>query len=283
MHRFFLLFFLTATASSVVANDTSLNDGRSGPEPLDHGRESPVRMVAEHIEVSFGYRDTAVHCTFLFHNTLATQPVVQWVGFPDVGAAAHEMARRDPKNGETIMERVNTAPIRKMRTLVDGKRVRSSLRFGKVAPGNDHDGTAVWSFDERSGLRAWHTVRVTFPPGGDVKIERIYTVENGTTTLRVAFFHYTTATGAPWHGTIGRMQADIILKDGMTVDDLVWANTARTRDFTKDDIAQFTTQPPRRAWEVIDAHHLRLAWSDFEPRTEKNHRGFTLARPFHGW
>jgi hypothetical protein len=284
MHRFSLIFLLSAAAVvSSLANDTSLHDGRFGPEPVDQGSESPVRMVAEHIEVSFGYRDTDVHCTFVFRNTAAKEPVTQLVGFPDLGAAAREMGRREPEYAETISERANTAPIRKMQTRVDGKRIKSALKFGNVMPGNDHEGTAVWSFDERKGVRAWHTVRVTFPPGRDVKIERIYTVQNGATALRVAFFHYTTATGAPWRGTIGRLQADITLKDGITVDDLIWPHSARTRDFTRDEIAQFTMQPSRPEWQIIDARHLRLEWRYFEPRTEKDRRGFTLARPFQGW
>jgi hypothetical protein len=284
MHHPFFRCLLLATVTpltSLFANDTSLHDGRFGPEPLDG--ESPVRMVAEQINVAFGYRDTAVHCRFVFRNTGAKYPVVELVGFPDIGAAASEMARREPGYADTVVERVNTAPLRKLETRVDGKRVRSMLKFGNVARGKDNDGTAVWSFHERSGVRAWHTVAVTFPPARDVIIERSYTVQNGASALGVTFFHYTTATGAVWRGTIGRMQAEITLKDGLTVNDLIWPRSARTRDFTADDLAQFSMQPPRAAWTVVDAKHLRLVWTNFEPRTETAHRGFTLARPFHGW
>src|SRR4030095_16453269 len=92
MYRTILLFL--ATAASLLANDTSLHDGRFGPEPLD-GRECPVRMVAERIEVDFGYRYTDVHCAFTFRNTLNNDAVEQLVGFPDVGAALEEMNRRE--------------------------------------------------------------------------------------------------------------------------------------------------------------------------------------------
>ena len=64
------LLLLAASCSAVLANDTSLNEGRFGPVPLSGG-ESPVRMVAEHIEVAFGKKDTTVHCTFTFRNTVS--------------------------------------------------------------------------------------------------------------------------------------------------------------------------------------------------------------------
>lgn len=35
--------------------------------------------------------------------------------------------------------------------------------------------------------------------------------------------------------------------------------------------------------EHTPAKHLRLVWTVFEPRTEKNHRGLSLSRRFHGW
>ena len=89
-----LLALLVAASGGVFANDTSLHDGRFGPVPLS-GRESPVRMVAEHLEVEFGYRESEVHCTFTFRNTQAGPPVKQLVGFPDVGAAEDEQLRRD--------------------------------------------------------------------------------------------------------------------------------------------------------------------------------------------
>src|SRR5262245_48066688 len=132
------LFFLLTLTSPLWANDTSLHDGRFGPEPLD--KESPVRMVAEHIEVAFGYQYSDVHCTFTFRNTLKDRSVEQLVGFPDIGAAGDEMKRREPRYADTIGEYLNTSSIRNMRTSVNGKPVKSGLKFGEARPGDDPDG-----------------------------------------------------------------------------------------------------------------------------------------------
>jgi hypothetical protein len=281
MHRTLLPFFFASTLP-LLANDTSLHDGRFGPEPLN-GVESPVAMVAEHIEVGFGYRDTEVHCTFTFRNTLADRPVEQLVGFPDIGAAVDFLARDEKPDDYSVREDVNTSPIRKMRTFVDGRRVRSELKIVAAKPDHNPDGTAVWSLDKRRGFRAWHTVRVSFPAGKNVTIERIYTVQNGTSALGVAFFHYTTATGAVWQGKIGRLQADVTLRDGLTVDQLIWPGMKPAADRLSGEDAKYATNPTRKSWQALDAKHLRLVWTDFEPRTEKSHRGFSLSRRFHGW
>ena len=105
----------------------------------------------------------------------------------------------------------------------------------------------------------------------------------GGAVLGVAFFWYTTHTGAVWQGTIGRMQADVTLLDGLTADQLVWPGQKVRGEKLEGSLERFTSQPARPAWKVIDAKHLRLVWNDFEPRTEAAHRGFSLARPFHGW
>ncbi|MHA3772323.1 hypothetical protein ACXR0O_12385 [Verrucomicrobiota bacterium sgz303538] len=276
------ILILLAGSLPLLANDTSLHDGRFGPEPLGE-TESPVRMVAEHIEVAFGYQYTDVHCTFTFRNTLKDQAVEQLVGFPDIGAAVHEMGRREPERADAIGETVNTSEIRQMRTSVNGKPVQSVLKFGEVNPGTDTDGTAVWSFDRKHGVRAWYTMQVNFPSGEDVTVERRYRVQNGASALGVAFFCYTTATGGVWNGSIGRLQADVTLRDGLTVDQLLWPGAKVHEGKLVGDSLEFATKPARKEWQVRDAKHLRLVWKDFEPRTEKNRRGFSLSRPFHGW
>ncbi len=264
----------------LLANDTSLHDGRFGPEPLEGGAESPVRMVAEHLEISFGYRDTEVHCTFTFRNTRQSGVVEELVGFPDVGAALQEMKRRDPDKADVIGERVNTRPLRDLVTSVNGQRVATELKLGDGSKDAGKRDTTVWSWDRKTRLRAWHTMRVAFPAGEDVRVERRYAVRNGASALGVCFFNYTTATGAPWHGTIGRLQADVTLRDGITADQLVWPGTAK---LTIDLQPTLGTWPARKEWQVLDPTHLRLVWRDFEPRTDPERRGFALSREFHGW
>lgn len=251
---------------------------------MDDGRESPVRMEREHLQVDFGYQFTAMHAIFTFRNSAPQGTVEHLVGFPDIGAASVEMKRRDPEHARVISERVNTAPLLDLRTLIDGKERKAALRLGEVKPGGDTDRTTVWSFDKASGIRAWHVVRVQFPAGKEVTIERYYRVQNGTSALGVAFFHYTTATGGVWQGRIGRLQVDATLSNGLKVGEIVWPDTKLGRGKTLDAAdAIYATQPARSEWQVIGDTHLRLVWTDFEPRTEKQRRGFKLSRPFHGW
>jgi hypothetical protein len=192
-----------------------------------------------------------------------------------------EAEKREP--GSDFNEEVNTSKLRNLRTFVNGTRVKTALQIGEVKPGNDPDGTVVWARKNKSGLRAWHTMKVNFPAGEDVTIERRYRVQNGASALGVAFFQYTTATGAVWKGAIGRLQVDVTLHDGLTVDDLKWPGAEVLGYRLEGDDAKFATQPARKEWQIIDKKHLRMVWTNFEPREQKNRRGFSLSRGFHGW
>jgi hypothetical protein len=269
-----------ALASPLMANDTSLHPGRFGPEPLDgNGKESPVRMVAEHLQVAFGYRHTEVHCTFTFRNLQESGAVEQLVGFPDIGAALAEAKRRHGDDN-ALGETVNTAPMKSLQTRVDGQVMKTALQYGPIRKREGTAGYSVWSRHDAVGLAAWHTVRVNFPPGKDVKIERIYQIQNAASAAGVAFFDYTTATGAPWKGTIGRLQADVTLKDGLTAEKLVWPGTKRNGEPLS---AELSMAPALSGWTVLKPTHLRLVWENFEPRTQAHRRGFTLSREFSGW
>ena len=265
------LLILFTMARSAPANDGAMHDGSRGPEPLEK-TESPVRMVSEHIEVQFGAKRSSVHCTFHFRNTRTDGPVTQLLGFPDEGAAIDGARRRGwPLADPTL------SPIIRMRTAVNRRPVKSKLHVVEVAPGEEGGHFAFWDAHHQHGMSAWYTLEVKFPVGRDVTVERFYTVENGWTMPGVTYFHYTTETGAAWQGTIGRLQADVSLRDGLTVRQLVWPGTVvRESKFDADDRA--TTQPVRSGWHVRDARHLRLVWNNFEPRTEPGHRGFTVSR-----
>jgi hypothetical protein len=275
------LTFVFIVATTAAANDTSLHEGRWGPEPIGgtDGPESPVRMVKEELRVEFGKKTTEVEAKFTFRNTQSATPVTQVVGFPDIGAAEKEQLRRDrEKDPKADFEGVNsTGPLLAMKTFVNGKPLHSELRYGAIAldknqfpmPYRNQEG-------ETTRLMAWHALEVTFPPGEDVTVDRHYRVKNGWQIYDVAFFNYTTATGGVWHGTIGQLTADVYLQEGLTVEDLAWADGALPKVQGKG--SEKMSPAARDAWRVISPSHLRLVWKDFEPRTETEHRGFTIAR-----
>jgi hypothetical protein len=264
-------FALLAFAISATANDGAMHAGSRGPEPLEK-TESPVRMVSEHIEVQFGAKRSTVHCTFRFRNTQIDAPVTQLLGFPDEGAAIKGASERGwPLRDEHLM------PITRMGAAVNGRPVESKLHLVDVAPGDEGGRFAFWDPHHEHGISAWYTLEVNFPVGRDVTVERFYTVENGWSMAGVTFFHYTTETGAAWKGSIGRLQADVTLRDGLTVSKLVWPGTV-VRETRFEEKGPHTTSPARSVWHARDARHLRLVWKDFEPRTEPEHCGFTVSR-----
>jgi len=213
-----------------------------------------------------------VHCTFRFRNTQTDAPVTQLLGFPDEGAAIDHAV----KCGWPLLD-PTLSPIIRMRTAVNDRPVKSKLHIVEIAPGEEGGHFAFWDAHHQHGVSAWYTLEVRFPVGRDVIVERFYTVENGWTMPGVKYFHYTTETGGAWKGTIGRLQADVTLLDGLKASQLVWpGTTVRESKFDEKDSA--TTRPARAKWQVRGAHHLRLVWNDFEPRNEPEHRGFTVSR-----
>src|SRR5687768_6606492 len=125
---------LFASVICLWANDTSLHDGRFGPEPLDEvtGKESPVRMVAEHLKFEFGYKYTKVHCTFTFRNTLDSGSVEQLVGFPDTEAAENEVKRLEPEHADAVGESPSVSRLENLKTRVNGRVVKSELKYNSV-------------------------------------------------------------------------------------------------------------------------------------------------------
>jgi hypothetical protein len=110
---------------------------------------------------------------------------------------------------------------------------------------------------------AWDVVAVEFPAGKDVTVERRYQVRNGREGADVAFFEYLVHTAGPWQGPIGRWVVDVSLADGLTVDQLSWAQT----------------RPGRGDWRVTSPTTMRLDWRDFEPTAGGARSAFVLAAP----
>lgn len=279
---FSLCLALALVALPAHANDTSLHDGAYGPEPVGGGltgNESVIRMVREHLAIAFGREATDVVATFTFKNTL-NETAHQQVGFPDFGAARAEAERRAKRGEHVETDGADlTGPLQGMVTLVNGKQTPAKLRYGfvKADPNGPgwHPGTPA-----NGMLMAWYAVPVAFPPGKEVTVERRYRAPVGTNTLGLAFFRYVTHTGGIWHGTIGQLVADVTLKDDLKVSDLIWPGQ-RIPEGMGEGIfpAATATQPARAAWQVLDDTHLRLTWTNFEPRTQRDRAGFALFAP----
>ena len=258
MKRFLFLF----VASCALANDTAIHDGADGPTPIGdrRGPESVVRMVREHLDISFGKEETVVRATFVFLNTKRDAPARQTVGFPDLTA----MAAKEVYDGADF-----TGPIKDLVTLVNGRERQTRQLRGRV---NHRDGIDEPAPPGEKGEfeRIWHAIDVEFPVGQEVVIERRYRVANGSSVAAApeGFFQYSTATGGVWQGTIGEMVADVTLKDGLTVNGLLW-----------DSAHGAGVSPSRRHWRIQSPTKMQLVWKNFEPRTESNRRSFRISRP----
>ena len=258
MKRFLFLFI----ASCALANDTAIHDGADGPTPIGdrRGPESVVRMVREHLDISFGKEETAVRATFVFLNTKRDAPARQTVGFPDLT----KMAATAVYDGADF-----SGPIKNLVTLVDGQERESRQVRGRV---NNRDGIDEPPPPGEKGEfeRIWHAIDVEFPVGREVVIERRYRVPNGSSVAAAPenFFQYSTATGGVWNGTIGEMIADVTLEDGLTVEGLLWNGTHGAG-----------VSPARRHWRILSPTKMQLVWKNFEPRTESNRRSFRISRP----
>ena len=223
---------LLLIASSALANDTAVVDGSDGPAPLGdrRGTESVIRMVREHLDITFGGKETLVRATFVFLNTKPDAPAHQTVGFPDRAAMIKAGLDESDING----------PIRNLVTLVDGRERKARQLRGWVIERDGLDEPAK-AGDKGATERIWYAIDVEFPVGKEVVIERRYQVANGSSVAAEpeVYFNYSTATGGVWKGTIGEMVADVTLAGGLTVDSLLWAGTQGAG-----------MSPPRQQWRI---------------------------------
>lgn len=248
------------------ANDFALNLGAHGPIPLDvrDGRESPIRLVEEQLEFRFGSSATSVRARFVFENTRSDSTVRQLSGFPDVAVERHPLAGEDDPYYAEDMRILNweapfVHPLRDMRAWIDGKPARSNVTTGYVRY-NDEEPFAWLPADSVTGrFVRWHTVELVIPPKGRTVLEREYTTSNGFDGLAGRHFHYITLTGGPWHGSIGRLKATVILQDTLTSDNLHWAEPADS------DFEQVHIHPLRPEWTFEAPGRFSFTWTDFEP------------------
>ena len=242
--------------SPALANDTAINDGASGPEPVGWraGAESIIQMKNEHISVHFGQESSRVTAKFTFVSHKSSGPATQKLGFPD-------MSRSDTE-GDVI------GPIENLKTYVDGKLVESELVVGYFRE-TFRDDAAFYERAEKPAEEdafgpvrrfAWHIIEATFPPGEEVVVERHYEAPTGKNTTFESLFVYETRTGGAWRGEIERLTADVTFEPGI-------------------DPGLVILQP-RDGW-VWDPDRTRatLTWTNFEPRTDRERQYFEVITP----
>jgi len=256
----FLLSILPA-----LANDSSVNAGGIGPEPMGNyeGDESVIRMVSESIDIIFRKETSEVVCRFTFRSTKKGAPAKQIVGFPD-------MAGTDESDMGHIQE---------MHTKVDGKTVQAEKKRG-------------WAYHVNGVLRAtlgenpltkdadsqpipmdYFIVNVEFPEDRDVIIERHYISDNGGSVAGDKTFFYTTETGGVWRGTIGQADFHVTL-EGWTVDDLAFEDGIQHVEPRKQDS---WCSPNKSEWSVVSPTELKLTWKNFEPAAHSSRKSISLA------
>jgi hypothetical protein len=251
---------LALAAPAACADEVVCHPGAHGPGVVGAGvgAGQDIRLLDAHLDIRFGRSLTTLTTRFVFRGakpgTLKRQ-----LGFPDLAAARDEAARRTPGGvpGPPI-----TAAMPGTQTLVNDWPAETKRQVGSVV--NTPEGPSWRAGTAENGSpMVWDVVSVEFPAGKDVTVERRYQVRNGREGADTAFFEYLVHTAGPWQGPIGRWVVDVSLADGLTVDDLTWADT----------------KPGRREWRVTSPTHMRLDWRDFEPAPAGERATFKLAAP----
>lgn len=265
----FLIFLVLFFYSNTWGNDSAMNEGAYGPEPLgwQANKESVIKLVSENLDIQFGKKECSVAVCFTFRNTRTDKVAKQLLGFPDIGAAQKKVTRQ--KN-VIYPEWIMAGPLKKMRTFINGKEVPSKLEYGFIDYGEDYPGWRAAS-STNGVLMAWYTVGVEFPSNKEVIVKRSYKMTTGVTVGGIGHFNYITHTAGAWQGKIEKLKAQVKLNDGITVNDLNWSklNSAHWDE-------GLTTWPPHSSWKINSPTHLTFEWNNFEPRTENNRQGFRL-------
>jgi hypothetical protein len=256
MRLFLPLAILLLLAFSTFADDTVVNDGGNGPEPLnvEAGQEGPVQMVSEELEFHFNSKRTTVIARFHFLNT--TKPKLHLtIGFPDPGAVLHgDGAAFQPA-------------LEDLKTFVDGIERPSKVEYGWVRWGDNHAGWIPAKDQLHGGFQmAWHTLDLFFPFQQETVVERRYTSKDGNRNDGFYFFEYIVHTGSAWKGNIGKLTARVIMDGGVTVDDLRWIPSNENRS---DGLVML---PKKSEWKIVSPTEMTLEWNDFKPSKDPGKR-----------
>lgn len=279
-----LLFGLMLSFFPLVlqADDmTIVNNGRYGPTPLSlaQGQESKIRMASETLRFDVGKTSTTVRAKFIFENTDKNNPIRQRTGFPDQFLASNKVPKSLTQKQESMLEEgfdytpdIETygfsGRMSNMRTMVNGKFIKSDIEYGFVKPTKP----GYWEPGTPADLpMAWHVVDISIPAGGQLVLERKYSVQNSPYVggLGANVFDYIVHSGASWFGPIGELNAIVFLKDGLTTQDLLWPGDV--------DPYTWTCLPEKSEWKIIDNTHLDLSWRNFDPEKLKGRQIIRIA------
>ena len=252
------LLFLTGLlmTSSLWANDGAINLGAHAPQPLGEysGEESVIRMVSERIEIVFSKGESKVHCRFVFQNTKKSGSAVQVLGFPD------------------FLTEGDTGTIRSIQSKVDGELVPTVKQRGWMDSTTGRAQLGELPEDAMGQAADFYTMPVTFPMEREVIVEREYVAGNGGSVMGDHFFTYTTQTGGPWKGTIGKAEFQVRL-EGLTVEELAFEDGKQQID-PRQQLG--FCSPNRSEWKIASATEMTLTWLDFEPAIHRTRQGIRI-------
>lgn len=246
---------LCSMATPASANDTAINDGANGPEPLGwrSAEESIIQMKSEHLDIHFGIKQTSVVARFHFLSHKTTGPARQKLGFPDASRSG--------------IDNNVSGPINNLVTKVNGRVVPSEFVQGYYEEVRGADGSVEYqkrpdppvAVAGESELQryAWHVIEVDFPIGKEVVVERSYDCPTGADSTNHALFIYETRTGGAWRGVIEKLTAEVTFEPGL-----------------KTDLVELS---PALDWTWTEARNqATLVWEKFEPRTQEDRTYFQI-------
>lgn len=283
------LVLLTAVLPA-SANDTTLNVNVNPPRQLSDPA-MPVRMASEQITVHFGRERSRVAVEFHFENNSDSE-VWLTAGFPDedllyryafFGAGSGGQSPEWLFPGLSMLSDYPASGIDDHSVLTDfqaWQRTEGSppadnarletrlLRIERIAwePEVLDSLGGNWQPSSDTGLNELMFCRafdLNLGPRQKVVVGHSYSTLNGSNVESQRLFNYTLATGRTWQGNIGSAQIDILLEDGLSLDDINFEGN-------EPGYGAFSN-PPREQWRELEPGHLVCVWRDFEPAGDQGY------------
>jgi hypothetical protein len=226
---------------SLVHADIAPPESPPGTNLLPGSETTQVRMMAETVTLTVSKNPS--------QSVKAIAKTEAVFTMRNLGTAEEKMQVRFPLsflNGNSD-GRGNFPEIPSIAVKIDGKTVSAKRE-------NQPSIESQYAYTERDEI-PWAVFDVTFPPGQDVTIEVVYTV-NGFGYYPYEMFKYILQTGAGWNGTIG--SADIIVR---------LPYEANNKNIFLTDSAGYGETTPGG---VLSGNEIRWHFEEFEPTSEND-------------